>query len=179
MRYCPDCGYEYKPDVTECSDCHTEIIEFDSEICANCGEVTPDHMTFCEHCGNFVSEPRKFQFTIKTQERDVVGACVICGDWIHEGRGRKDNNKWFCDDDDHYEIYEDWVVVYTAGVEYQALILKATLESASIPCLIFNQKDSSYVTTSGDLAVIKVMVPKEHLQEAEEILAENKTNETD
>lgn len=179
MRYCPECGYEYKPEIRDCPDCGTEILEFESETCEVCQEETADHQTFCTHCGNFVSGPRKLQFVIKTQERDVVAACCICGDWIHEGHGKKEGTHWFCDADDHYQVYEDWVVLKVTSQDFQAHFLKAALDSASIPAMIFNQKDSSYVTTAGDLAIIKIMVPKDHLAEAEEILTELNQHESE
>lgn len=178
MHYCPYCGYEYEEDVVECPDCHVDLITEELTHCSECGELTQDHQVFCDHCGSFVSEARKVQFTLRTKEHDVVGSCVICGNWIHEGTGDRDGHRWFCDSDDHYQVYEDWVVVMTSSMEIETRMLATQLESAGIPVQVLNQKDSSYVVNAGDLSVIKLMVPKDRVKDAEEILGQIR-NESD
>lgn len=170
MHYCPSCGYEYEQEVDDCPDCHTELITEDLTTCLHCGENTRDHQIFCDHCGNFVNDARKLQFTLRTQERDITGACVICGVWIHEGTGEQDGYRWFCDRDDHYQVYEDWVVLLTLNAEFEAGMYQTQLESAGIPVQLLNQKDSSYITSSGDLSLLKIMVPKDRLADASELL---------
>lgn len=48
---------------------------------------------------------------------------------------------------------KDWSVVYKAGNEYQAKILKGMLEENGIDSVIINQKDSAYLFGNSLLCV--------------------------
>ncbi|OGU36803.1 MAG: hypothetical protein A2068_08140 [Ignavibacteria bacterium GWB2_35_6b] len=65
---------------------------------------------------------------------------------------------------------QDWVVVYTCPETYIAEMVKANLLGADIESIILTQKDSSYPVTSGNLAVVKLLVKKKEADEALEII---------
>ena len=70
----------------------------------------------------------------------------------------------------------DWIIVYTTDASFEADMLKANLESAGIETLILSQKDQSFPAV-GDLAIIKILVKRNDLSAAEEILRDiNKEN---
>lgn len=64
----------------------------------------------------------------------------------------------------------EWVCVYSAGVEYEAEILRAKLVDSDIPATILNQSDSMRPFTFGSLAIYKVMVPERYFEEAKNFL---------
>lgn len=68
---------------------------------------------------------------------------------------------------------EEWVSVYTCGVEYEAELIKGRLLEEEIPATVLNQGDSMRPFTFGSLAVYKVMVPKEYAERAEALITEN------
>lgn len=63
----------------------------------------------------------------------------------------------------------DWITIYTTDASFEADMLKANLEGAGIETLVLSQKDQNFPVT-GNLAVIKVMVKKENMEAALEIL---------
>lgn len=65
---------------------------------------------------------------------------------------------------------EDWVIVYTCPETYVAEMIKSNLSGADIESIVLAQKDSSYPVTSGDLAVVKLLVKKKDATEALEII---------
>jgi hypothetical protein len=54
----------------------------------------------------------------------------------------------------------EWVVVFTSDKVYEVEMMKAELESADITATVLSQKDSSF-PVPGDLAIVKLLVPKE------------------
>ncbi len=70
----------------------------------------------------------------------------------------------------------DWIVIYTTEASFEAEMLKANLESAGIETLILSQKDQSFPAV-GDLAIIKVLVKRNDVEAASEIISDiNKEN---
>ncbi|MGD8781690.1 MAG: DUF2007 domain-containing protein [Ignavibacteria bacterium] len=65
---------------------------------------------------------------------------------------------------------KDWIIVYTCSEKYKADMLKSNLEGGGIESIILSQADTSYVVTSGDLAVIKLLVKKTDAVAAAEII---------
>ena len=63
----------------------------------------------------------------------------------------------------------DWAIIYTCSETYEAEMLKANLMGAGIKSLILGQKDSSYPGV-GDLAVVKLLVHKDDIEEAQKII---------
>lgn len=64
---------------------------------------------------------------------------------------------------------EDWEVVYTTNVEYEADMLKANLDGAGIETTIIPKKDRSFPAV-GDLAVIQLLVRKDDVSSANQII---------
>ena len=65
--------------------------------------------------------------------------------------------------------HEDWTEVYSTNVLYEAEMLKANLKGADIDAIVLSQKDKSF-PAAGDLSVIKVMVKKEDLDDAQNFI---------
>jgi ssDNA-binding Zn-finger/Zn-ribbon topoisomerase 1 len=63
----------------------------------------------------------------------------------------------------------DYVVIYTTDNNAEANMLRANLESADIEAHILGQKDSSFPAV-GDLAVIKILVKKDDVEDALKII---------
>lgn len=63
----------------------------------------------------------------------------------------------------------DWVIIFSTSENYEAEMLKANLEGAGIEALILGQKDRSYPAV-GDLAVVKLLVKKDNIADAMEIV---------
>lgn len=61
--------------------------------------------------------------------------------------------------------YSDWEEVFSSPHLYEAEMVKTNLESAGIDAVIFDQKDSSF-PLGGELGEIKVLVPKDKVEEA-------------
>lgn len=88
-----------------------------------------------------------------------VSVCPDCGYQLID-------NKEF---EEHMVDSDDWDVVYTGSLEYEAEMLKANLEGAGIEALILPKKDRNFPTV-GDFSVIQLLVRKEKRQEAEQII---------
>ena len=67
--------------------------------------------------------------------------------------------------------HEDWTTIYSTDVRYEAEMLKANLEGANIKSIILSQKDRNYPVT-GDLAVIKLLVKKEDMEDSLKIISD-------
>jgi hypothetical protein len=102
---------------------------------------------------------------------DAVGRCVVCKKVVCAECAVRKHGKFFCSNDKHVEMAFDWVAVYSAGMEYEAEMIAANLESAGIPTRVYVQRDHMLVANFGDLAVTKVMVPVEAADEAKHYIA--------
>ena len=71
----------------------------------------------------------------------------------------------------HLVHHDDWTSVYSTDVIYEAEMMKANLTGANIDSIILSQKDKNFPVT-GDLSVIKLMVKKEDVEEAKNIIAD-------
>ncbi|HEX2868231.1 MAG TPA: DUF2007 domain-containing protein [Ignavibacteriales bacterium] len=85
-------------------------------------------------------------------------------------------------DKDEFESHmvdpEDWETAYTCSENYEAEMLKANLEGAGIETLIVSKKDRNFPTV-GDLSFIKLMVRKEDLEEAQQIIQDINSNKNE
>lgn len=63
-----------------------------------------------------------------------------------------------------------WVLIYTTNTQLEAEMLKANLSGAGIPCEILSQVDTTRMLSVGELAIVKIFVPREHKEEAKEII---------
>ncbi len=172
MSYCPQCQTEYQAGVAECVDCGIPLVEGTPVFCFNCQEPVSANDTFCNNCGVLLEEiPGDETPECENHpDRDAVGGCVICGKPLCEDCAREQNGRVFCESDEHLNVHQGFVVVYTTSTDYEAEMIKANLDGAGIHALIFNQHDHVYFTTMGMLALVNVMVPRAQLEEAREII---------
>lgn len=173
MPFCPQCGYEYEEDITVCPECN-EVLELgELLLCEFCSERVEEAAKFCPHCGmlqgNLLSEDEEIECENHPQI-EAIGMCVVCGKPVCGDCAVKRQGKILCENDEHIKIAQNWAVVYTTGTEYEAQMVRANLENAGFPCVVFSQRDHAYFLTVGDMAVVNVMVPKNRLFEAQEFL---------
>ncbi len=62
------------------------------------------------------------------------------------------------------------VLVYTSAGPLAAEVIKGKLESAGIPVLLQSEAQSVFSVTVDGMGAVKVLVPKEHEDEARELL---------
>ena len=67
-------------------------------------------------------------------------------------------------------MYEGWVVVFKAGKDYEADLVRDRLDDAGIPAVVLSQRDHAFNLTHGDLAQVRVLTPPEHAEAATELL---------
>ncbi|MDP2208855.1 MAG: zinc ribbon domain-containing protein [Bacteroidota bacterium] len=173
MPYCPKCSYEYVEGSTICPDCNYTLLAGEPYACFNCEELLIEKHIFCPHCGYLQSEFLADEDEIMCEthtEGQALGCCVICGKAVCTDCSVEHQNRIFCSQDEHVKISEDWAVVFTTNIEYEAEMVRANLEGANIPCMVFSQRDHALGLVIGDMAVVKVMVYKKNLGEAEEYL---------
>lgn len=172
MPYCPQCHTEYQPDAKECVDCRVPLVEGQPEFCPRCNEFVSEDDTFCDHCGLLQPEIPADETPDCENHPDVeaVGGCVICGKPVCDECAREQHGRIFCENDDHLNLQQGFVVAYTTSTDYEAQMIKANLEGAGIDTVIFNQHDHVYFTNMGMLALVKVMVKRSQLEDALEII---------
>lgn len=66
--------------------------------------------------------------------------------------------------------YEDWVVVFESGTDYEGDLVRDRLDDAGIPAVVLTQRDHAFNLTVGDLSQVKVLVPPEHAETVATIL---------
>ncbi len=172
MPYCTECGYEYAPGVLVCPDCQAPLAEGNLTPCESCEELIDPAASFCRHCGVYRSVGVQSTKAVceKHADRKPLGRCVFCGKLVCDECAVRKYGRIFCDNDEHVKMMSDWVVAFTTGTQYEAQMIKANLEGAGIPTMVFSQSDRMYYTTVGDLAVTEVMVPKQMLDDARQYL---------
>ena len=70
---------------------------------------------------------------------------------------------------------ENWVIIFYAQGQIEALIIKGKLESNGIPVILKQEAIGKiYGLTLNGLGEVKVLVPESHKEEAIKILEESK-----
>ena len=169
MPFCPNCDRVYDEGTSVCPHCNEPLISDEVLECHNCGEAVEQEDRYCPHCGTLFEGSEGVQCE-NHHSVPAGGLCVICGKPVCNDCARSRAGKYFCEDDKHVRIYEGWAVLVVTGLEYEAQMVKANLERAGIECLVFSQQDHSFFLTVGDLARVKVMVPKNKLRDAQSLL---------
>ena len=95
--------------------------------------------------------------------------CKICNNELDENSECAVCNSGFSDDSAVSGENEDWVVVHLTSDEFNASFITANLNRAEIPAQILSQTRPFIFS---ELAIIKVMVPPEFKEEAENIIKE-------
>jgi hypothetical protein len=173
MPKCPLCGFTYPDGVNVCPDCNINLIDEKPEICIYCGAEIEPGLLYCPECGKiFTSRIFDPEDEIECEEHinsPAVGICVICGKPVCSECSIEVDGKIYCKEGNHRQYDEDWVVIYTTQYEYEAEMLKANIESAGIPCVVFSTKDHSYFMTVG-FGIVKILVPKNQKEIALKII---------
>lgn len=171
MLFCPNCGREYQEGIAFCPDCNEPLLAEETAYCENCGEAIGGEDRYCPHCGTLFKTDEEVECENHLSVR-AGGVCVVCGKPVCDDCARSRGGKFFCEDDKHVKIYEGWAVLLITGLDYEAHMVKANLERAGIECLVFSQQDHVIFLTVGDLARVRVMVPKGKLLQAQRLLEE-------
>jgi hypothetical protein len=173
MPYCSKCGYDYLPGAATCPDCGTPLEQGERVLCGACGEEARRDASFCGHCGTLLpwgAEATPVAMCSVHTDQPARGTCVICHRTLCGECLRIRNGRIFCHDDKHVKAAFNWVVACTTNTEQEAEMIKANLEGAGIGVFVLPQRDSMYVATVGNLAVVEVMVPTESLEDAHAFL---------
>ena len=172
MPFCPQCFAEYVEGVAECSDCRVPLMEGKPMHCPRCEEPVLPTDTFCDHCG--VLQPakntEKGPECATHPELAAIAGCIICGKPVCAECANEIEGKYFCDNDSHHELHQDYVVVYRSSAEYEAEMIRANLENAGIDVQLFDQHGHIYFVDIGEMALVSVMVRKDEIEHATEIV---------
>jgi hypothetical protein len=68
------------------------------------------------------------------------------------------------------DTYQDWVVVFQSGTDYEGDIVRDRLDDAGVPAVVLTQRDHAFNLNVGDLAAVNVLVPPDHVEAANAIL---------
>ena len=66
--------------------------------------------------------------------------------------------------------YEDWMVVFQSGTDYEADIVRDRLDDAGIPAVVLTQRDHAFNLNVGDLSAVNVLVPPTKVDQARALL---------
>jgi len=172
MSFCPRCLTEYTEGAEICSDCKVPLVEGIPLFCTKCDEPVSESDTFCDHCGELLIEEddERIPECAAHPDRPACGGCIVCGKPVCEECANEVEGKFFCDDDSHLVVYQDYVVGYRTNTDYEAEMFRANLESAGLDVRIFNQHGHIYFVDIGQMALVNVMVRKDQYQRAKEIV---------
>lgn len=68
------------------------------------------------------------------------------------------------------DTYEDWVVVFQSGTDYEGDLVRDRLDDAGVPAVVLTQRDHAFNLNVGDLAEVNVLVPPDHVDAARDLL---------
>ena len=66
--------------------------------------------------------------------------------------------------------YEDWVVVFQSGTDYEADIVRDRLDDSGVDAVILTQRDHAFNLNVGDLSDVNVLVPPDQVDDAMAVL---------
>ena len=73
--------------------------------------------------------------------------------------------------------YEDWVVVFMSGTDYEADIVRDRLDDAGMSAVILTQRDHAFNLNVGDLSDVNVLVPPDQVDDAVALLKSKPFND--
>ncbi|MBI5648686.1 MAG: DUF2007 domain-containing protein [Ignavibacteriae bacterium] len=172
MSYCPQCFTEYVEGVAECSDCHVPLEDGPLVHCKKCEEPVPATDTFCDHCGVLLLDAETDETPECAEHPDspAMAGCIMCGKPVCSECANEIEGKYFCNNDTHYTLHQDYAVVYRSSAEYEAEMIRANLESAGIDTQLFDQHGHVYFVDIGEMALVSVYVRKDEIERAGEIV---------
>ncbi|MDH7515623.1 MAG: DUF2007 domain-containing protein [Bacteroidota bacterium] len=173
MPYCPQCLTEYEAGVETCADCGVPLVEGNPLFCPKCEEPVAENDTFCDHCGVLLLEEddEKRPECAVHPDRPAIGGCIVCGKPVCEECANEVEGKFFCDDDRHLDVHQDYLLVFRTSAIYEAEMVRANLESAGLDVQVFDQHGHIYFVDIGEMARVNVMVRKDQYDQAREIIA--------
>ncbi len=62
--------------------------------------------------------------------------------------------------------YQDWIVVFRSGTDYEADIVRDRLDDAGISAVVLTKRDHAFNLNVGDLADVNVLVPPDQVNDA-------------
>lgn len=68
------------------------------------------------------------------------------------------------------DTYENWVVVFQSGTDYEGDIVRDRLDDAGVPAVVLTQRDHAFNLNVGDLAAVNVLVPPDQVAAANALL---------
>ena len=97
----------------------------------------------CEICNNEITDEK-------------LTVCPYCGTLLKH--------------DSEEEAYQKWGLIYTTNTDIDADMYKANIEGAGIPVQILSQVDTTRMFNVGELAIVKIFVPVQHIETALSII---------
>lgn len=73
--------------------------------------------------------------------------------------------------------YQDWVVVFQSGTDYEADIVRDRLDDAGMSAVILTKRDHAFNLNVGDLADVNVLVPPDQVNDALAVLQSKPFND--
>jgi len=176
MPVCTKCKYEYVEGVKVCTGCGLELVdelpEEEEYICENCENHVDADDSYCKNCGILLDD----SISIKCEKHPNVEAdslCLICKKPLCNNCAVEVTGKFFCFSHSNYHFIEgNWVAIYTTNQDFDAQMHKDYLTEKSIPCLIHSKMDSARMFGAHLLLDFRIMVPFDHVLEAEKYIEE-------
>jgi hypothetical protein len=66
--------------------------------------------------------------------------------------------------------YEDWVIVFQSGTDYEADLVRDRLDDSGVDAVILTQRDHAFNLNVGDLSAVSVLVPPGQVDDAVAVL---------
>lgn len=66
--------------------------------------------------------------------------------------------------------YEEWIIVFQSGTDYEADLVRDRLDDSGIDAVILTQRDHAFNLNVGDLSDVNVLVPPDQVDDAVAVL---------
>ncbi len=66
--------------------------------------------------------------------------------------------------------YENWVIVFECGTDYEADLVRDRLDDSGVDAVILTQRDHAFNLNVGDLSDVNVLVPPDQVEDAMAVL---------
>ncbi len=150
-----------------------ELNDYNNEKikCPECGFIFSAESFYCPECGLLVINDYRCinHKNIIAKWMCVVCQTPLCDNCVHFKLGRA-----FCEVHLDTFIIDGHLPVFKTGSPWVAYLVLGRLKQSGIPCVLFNQHDSSYSINIGDLSFLRIMVPLEFYEKAIQELKNNR-----
>lgn len=72
---------------------------------------------------------------------------------------------------------KNWTIVFSSGTDYEADLVRDRLDDSGIPAIVMTKRDHSFNVNVGDLADVSVLVPRDRVNDAEQVLSAQVSDE--